>query len=498
MALLFAEQGYHVSLQDPTSEAMDSILESAKKDGLADRMKKYNDYASLCKSLDTPKLFVWSLPHGSVGDSVLDGLLPYLAKGDIIIDCGNEHWQNTERRQGKCVTKGIRYVGCGVSGGYQAAYVSLTQQSHESIANVVDRLYRRRGPSMCPGADDETLSLILPILRKVAAKATDGSPCVGAIGTGGAGHFCKMIHNGIEHGMMASISEAWGIMRSGLGMTEDEIGDELERWNGEGGLRNTFLIKIGVDICRKINKDTNERVLDTVEDKVVQDYTGEEGTGIWSNTEAVDEHVPAPTLSTAHFLRIASGDLHQRREIQRTFGTGYPPQKLSVSDRKPFVEELRLAVYTACLLAYAQGMNIIGNADKDHHFNTNYTELLQVWRAGCIIQADYINRDLLTPIYSSKPKESINPLYAPTVAAELKKGFPALRKVVVAATEGDHIIPSLSASLEYLKYQTSTDLPTSFYEAELDYFGKHMYDKKGDDPEGKPQTGKHHYEWKPA
>ncbi|KAI7345937.1 6-phosphogluconate dehydrogenase C-terminal domain-like protein, partial [Hortaea werneckii] len=150
MAQLFAEKGISVGLQDPNESITDRVLDSAAKSGIPkDRIKKYNDYKSLCKDLGSPKVFVWSLPHGGVGDKVLDGLTPFLEKGDIIIDCGNEHWENTERRQGKCVTKGIRYVGCGVSGGYQAA---------------------RRGPSMCPGADDETLSLVLPTLRKVAAK----------------------------------------------------------------------------------------------------------------------------------------------------------------------------------------------------------------------------------------------------------------------------------------------------------------------------------------
>ena len=477
MALLFAEKGFNISLNDPSTEAMDNILNSAKDAGVQDRMSKFSDYKSLCSSLDKTKVFVWSLPHGNVGDTVLDGLMSYLEKGDIIIDCGNEHWSNTERRQGKCVTKGFRYVGCGVSGGYQAA---------------------RRGPSMCPGADDETLSLVLPILRKVAAKAADGSPCVGAIGTGGAGHYCKMIHNGIEHGMMAAISEAWGIMRSGLGMNENEIADTLESWNSDGELKNTFLIKIGVDICRTVDKNTNQRVLDTVEDKVVQDFTGEEGTGIWSNTESVEEHVPAPTLSTAHYLRIASGDLHQRSQIKEAFGGSIPPQKLSDVDRESFLEHLRLAVYAACLAAYCQGLNTIEKANEHHHFNVSYTELLQIWRAGCIIQADYINRDILTPVYSKDATASVNPLYQPSIAKELGKGYPSLKTVVASAVQSDHIVPALSASLEYLKYQTSTDLPTSFYEAELDYFGKHMYDKKGDDPDGRPVTGKYHYEWKPA
>ena len=304
-----------------------------------------------------------------------------------------------------------------------------------------------------------------------------------------------------RHGMMAAISEAWGIMRSGLSMSESDIADEFERWNAKGELKNTFLIKIGVDICRTVDKKTNERVLDTVEDKVVQDFTGEEGTGIWSNTEAVTEHVPAPTLSTAHYLRIASGDLNQRKKAQKAFGSGFSPRDLSISDRKSFLERLRLAVYVACLAAYVQGMNIIDKANRHNHFNVNYTELLQIWRAGCIIQADYINRDLLAPIYSNKTNHSnssINPLYQASIASELKKGYSSLKSIVSTAVQGDHVLPALSATLEYLKYQTNTDLPTSFYEAELDYFGKHMYDKKGDDPEGKPLTGKHHYEWKPA
>ena len=141
--------------------------------------------------------------------------MPYLERGDIILDCANEHWENTERRQGKCVTKGIRYIGCGVSGGYQAA---------------------RRGPSMCPGSDDESLEMAMPLLRRVAAKDTKGRPCVGKVGLGGAGHYVKMIHNGIEHGLMSAISEAWAIMVWGLNMNNEEVGAEFEKWNKQGGL----------------------------------------------------------------------------------------------------------------------------------------------------------------------------------------------------------------------------------------------------------------------
>jgi 6-phosphogluconate dehydrogenase len=374
------------------------------------------------------------------------------------------------------------------------------------------------GPSMCPGADDETLDLVLPFLRKVAAKDPQGRPCVGKAGTGGAGHYVKMIHNGIEHGMMSAISEAWGMMKTGLGLSEDEIGDILEKWNTDGELvslylpcrvikcdqmltllkRGTFLVKIGADICRTKDPKTGERVLDTVEDKVVQDITGEEGTGIWSNEEAIEEHIPAPTLSAAHYFRLASADRAQRARAQKTFNGGFAAQKLEVQDKTAFLEDLRVATYTACLASYVQGINVIDRKNKEMHWSINFSEVLQIWRAGCIIQADYI-ASLLEPIFAEfRTKDTMNLLFQEKIASDLKKGQPALKRVVVQAVLGDHVVPAMSASLEYIKYQTGLELPTQFYEAELDYFGKHMYDKKGEDPEGAPTTGKYHFEWKKA
>lgn len=236
MALLFAEDGVQVNLSDPSVEAMDAVIEKAETAGYNGKIRKhtgtYNslrfgalktladldlDYDSLCKSLSEPRLLVFSLPHGGVGDKVLEGLMPKLSKGDIILDCGNEHFANTERRQHKCKDTGVRYIGCGVSGGYQAA---------------------RAGPSMCPGGDESALKEVLPLLQKVAAKDREGKPCVGIIGKGGAGHYVKMIHNGIEHGMMSAICEAWGIMRK-MGMGYEEIGEVFKNWNASGELVRT-------------------------------------------------------------------------------------------------------------------------------------------------------------------------------------------------------------------------------------------------------------------
>ncbi|QIW99757.1 hypothetical protein AMS68_005275 [Peltaster fructicola] len=478
MGQLFADHGYQVGLQDPSTDAMDKIVKEAKENNIGDKVHRFDDYSSLCKWLGNPKVFVWSLPHGTVGDKVLDGLMPYLKKGDIIIDAANEHWENSERRQGKVVPKGIRYIAMGVSGGYQAA---------------------RRGPSCCPSGDDESLDLVLPHIQKIAAKDAEGRPCAQKIGTGSAGHYVKMIHNGIEHGMMAAISEAWGVMTKGLKMPLEDVAKEFYRWNDKGEFKNTFLVRIGGDICSTKDPKTDDHILDRVEDKVVQDVVGEEGTGVWSNEEEIHEHIPAPTLTVAHYLRIASADLAQRRKVKKNFDFDYPPQQIDVPDKAEFLESLRIATYAACLASYIEGMNVIWRANKEKKFNINFDNVLHIWHAGCIIQTDYITRELMEPIYKDwQTKDNINPLYETTIAKEFQRSFPALKKVVLKGTEGDHIVPTLSATLAYLKIQTSTDLPTSFLEAELDYFGNHRFDEKGDDPSGKPQMGKYTYEWKAA
>lgn len=439
MAQLFAEHGIEVLLEDPNDEAVDHVIELAQKQGFGNKIEKTKNYKGIVASLDSPKVFVFSLPH-SVADTVLKELVPLLAKGDIIIDAGNEHWQSTEKRQGYCFTRGIRYVGMGVSGGYQAA---------------------RAGPSMCPGGDDESLNLVLPLLQKVAAKDKNGNACVGRAGTGGAGHYIKMIHNGIEHGMMSAIAEAWQLMDVGFGMSYDEIGEAFTRWNKEGPFRGTFLVSIGADICKAKDKDGN-KVLGKVEDKVVQDITGEEGTGVWSNEEAIREHIPAPTLNIAHDLRLASAYRGQRRRAKETLGTEFPPQELNIpADQKErWIKDVELATYLACVASYIQGINVIEEADRQNQWNINYKDVLQIWRAGCIIQADAL-AELFEPIFARyKEKDTMNLFFESTIAAEIKNNLASLRSIVGIAVSNDHIVPALSASLEYLKYQVNTSMST--------------------------------------
>lgn len=268
--------------------------------------------------------------------------------------------------------------------------------------------------------------------------------------------------------------------------------------------KNTFLIKIGAEICEKKRKSgRHHHVLAEVQDKVVQDVDEEEGTGVWSNEEAVRTHIPAPTLSTAHFLRIASADLAQREHVKRTFHGSFTPTKIELKDPAEkglgqFVEDLRWAVYTACLASYVQGLCIIDKADREYGWSVDFPTIVQVWRAGCIIQSDHI-ADLLEGIFTSPSShsEARNLLYSPTIVSELKRSFEPLKRVVVQGVSHNAVIPSLSATLEYLKYVGNVDLPTQFYEAELDYFGAHKYDKKSEDV-GAPEKGKWHFEWKPA
>jgi 6-phosphogluconate dehydrogenase len=247
-------------------------------------------------------------------------------------------------------------------------------------------------------------------------------------------------------------------------------------------------VKIGADICEQKDKKAHH-VLGDVQDKVVQDIDGTEGTGIWSNTQAENLHIPAPTLSTAHFLRIASAFRGNREHVKETFHGAFLPSKFNFAESKEkeaFLEHLRWAVYSTCLAAYIQGISIINKADKKNKWSIDFAAIVQIWKAGCISS---LLEEIFHPVSGGKHK-NYNLLYESKIVEELKKGYESLKKVVLKSVETNAIVPSMSATLEYLKYSGNLKLPTQFYEAELDYFGKHMYDSKTlDKGPGKPETG---------
>ncbi|OQU96650.1 6-phosphogluconate dehydrogenase, domain-containing protein isoform 2 [Cladophialophora immunda] len=352
---------------------------------------------------------------------------------------------------------------------------------------------------MSPGGDAETLKKIIPFLERVAAKDKQGRPCTACIGPAGSGHYVKMVHNGIEQGMMSAIAEVWFIMNRCLKMSYKKIADTFESWNESDPLRDNFLVAIGADINRTRDGEGNF-VLANVLDKVVQDVDNSEGTGVWTCEETVRLHVPSPTIVSAHLFRLASADAAKRQRVNKAFagGAAQPATiKLEVPHEKAlpsFIEDLKLSLYAAFLCAFIQGLGIIKTKDREQSWNLDYRAILQIWRGGCIIQSDYIS-DLLDRVLSDN--DVVDDLLSQdAVAAELGKCVASLKNVVLKSLAADAYIPSLSATLEYIKYSGATELPTQFMEAELDYFGAHSFDLKSEGP-GKPLKGSHHYEWKP-
>ncbi|MCJ1358097.1 MAG: hypothetical protein MMC33_008095 [Icmadophila ericetorum] len=501
MALLFAELGVDVHIYDPSSENTKTLLQNAENVGLADKVHSEKDYESLYNSLGSPKVFVFSLPHGSVGDKTIASLEPFLQKGDIIMDASNENWKSTERRQARLDPKGIHFIGMGVSGGYQSA---------------------RHGPSISPGGSPEAISRVLPFLEKAAAKDSYGKPCVANMGPGGSGHYVKMIHNGIEQGMMSALCEAWSIMNYCLGLSYAEIGDVFEAWNTEddSSVKSTFLVAIGIDICRTKDLKNGDYVLSRIKDKVVQDVDETEGTGTWAVQESARLHVPTPTIAAAHLFRLASVALDLRQRIQKNLNSHSPDNRVGAAvgrihfattdEKKSFLKDLRGATYLSFLLAFTQGLDLLAHASTENKWSINFSNVIHIWRSGCIIQCDTI-ADLLSKIYTSNPTSTSHLLTASEISIPVISNIPSLTRIVQAGLTIHAPIPVLSASLEYIKYMSGAAapewgeegvargkaLPTEFMEAELDYFGRHMFDVWREGP-GKPVTGERHWEWKPA
>lgn len=490
MTLLCAEHGIEVHMFDPSPDNVNRVLKQAKEAGLDSKTFHQKDYESLCRALpsDSPKIFLLSVPHGSVGDKTIDGLEPFLRAGDVILDASNERWTSTERRQGRLQPMGVHFVGIGVSGGYQAA---------------------RHGPSISPGASSpEAWDAVWTLLTLLAAKDRSGRPCTARLGLGGCGHYVKMVHNGIEHGMMTALCEVWGIMGRCFGWSYEEIAGVLERWNmdADSPLRQNFLVEIGAEICRTRDpQDETKFVLSNIRDKVVQDVCEEEGTGTWTVEEAARLHVACPSIAASHMFRVQSAYACRREAAQKAFRdasaaaiepTASPTQAQTAEGKLTAASRLRDATYATSLLCFVQGMHLIAAADEEHGWGLNYSDVMQLWRGGCIIQSDAII-DILDDVYKSDNVDKHNLLAHPTIAGELARVTASFRELVVDVLRLDAHVPALSASLEYLKYSVSTELPTSFQEAQLDFFGNHMYDLKSEGP-GEPVVGKHHYEWRPA
>lgn len=429
------------------------LLEEEGKDI---KVKGFSDVKEFIASLTTPRAVMMLVPAGKIVDSVIEELLPLLDKGDILIDGGNSHFVDTNRRVDYLENLGYHFFGMGISGGEEGA---------------------RRGPSIMPGGDKEAYSVMKPILESIAAKV-DGAPCVTYIGQGSAGHFVKMVHNGIEYGLMQLISETYEILKTGLKLDDDSIQKLFVKWN-EGRLQS-FLIDITTDIFKYKAPGTDHLLLDDIKDEARA-----KGTGKWTSQAAMDLQSPIPTIDTA----VAMRDLSKYKALREKAATLYSTtetEKLDV-DQEAFLAELEEAFYFAMIITYAQGMQMLSNASVEYNYGLNLSEIAKIWRGGCIIRSAFLN-----DIYNAYEKDNglAHLLLDESVAKTVNGTISGVRSVISKSVTSGIAVPAFAASLSYFDAFRSKRMPSNLIQAQRDFFGAHTYELIG-------KEGVFHTQWVP-
>jgi 6-phosphogluconate dehydrogenase len=402
----------------------------------------------LVDSLKTPRKIMIMVKAGKPVDDFIDMLIPYLDRGDIIIDGGNSHFPDTIRRTQYVESKGLLYIGTGVSGGEEGAL---------------------KGPSIMPGGSYAAWEHVKPIFQAIAAKVEDGSPCCDWVGDNGAGHFVKMVHNGIEYGDMQLICEAYQLMKDYLGMSADEMHEVFREWN-EGEL-NSYLIEITRDILGYKDDDGQPIV-----DKIL-DTAGQKGTGKWTAIASLDEGIPLTLIGEAVFARCLSAMKDERVAASRIL-TG--PKPAFSGDRKEFIEAIKNALYASKIVSYAQGYTLMRAAAKTYGWNLKYGEIALMWRGGCIIRSVFL--DKIKEAFDKNP-DLTNLLLDPFFKDKIEKAQAGWRMVVAQAALNGIPVPALSSALCYYDGYRSERLPANLLQAQRDYFGAHTYERT-DKPRG--------------
>lgn len=393
------------------------------------------------------------VPAGKIVDDVIAELLPLMQKGDIIIDGGNSHFTDTNRRVDELEAKGFHFFGMGVSGGEEGA---------------------RRGPSMMPGGDKDAYNVMKPILESIAAHV-DGAPCVTYIGPGASGHFVKMVHNGIEYGIMQLIAETYEIMKAGLKMDNEAIRKVFVKWN-EGRLKS-FLIEITKDIFAYKAPGTDHLLIDDIKDEAKA-----KGTGKWTSQVAMDLQAPIPTIDTAVSMRDLSKYKEMRLEAAKVYSKEAP--KLN-ADTDKFLADLEQAFYFSMVVTYAQGMFLLSNASKEYNYDLHLDEIAKIWRGGCIIRSEFLN-DIYNA-YKGNAKLS-HLLLDPGVEKVVSAALPGTRKVISSVIAASIAAPSFAASISYFDNFRTGRMPSNLTQAQRDYFGAHTYELIG-------KEGVFHTQW---
>lgn len=396
----------------------------------------------LVQSLKKPRRIMMMVKAGSAVDSLIDQLLPLLEEGDILIDGGNSHFPDTIRRCKYVESKGMLYIGTGVSGGEEGAL---------------------KGPSMMPGGSPAAWPHVKPIFQAICAKVEDGTPCCDWVGEDGAGHFVKMVHNGIEYGDMQLICEAYQLMRDGLGMSADEMHEVFAQWNKTE--LDSYLIEITRDILAY--KDTDGK---PIVDKIL-DTAGQKGTGKWTGMAALDEGVPLTLIGEAVFARCLSAMKSERVEASQLF----PAADHAITcDKAAFIEDIRKALYASKIISYAQGYTLMRAAAKNYGWNLNYGGIALMWRGGCIIRSVFLGK--IKEAYDRDPQLS-NLLLDPYFKNTIQGLVPAWRNVVSEAVKHGIPMPAFSSALSYFDGYTTEKLPANLLQAQRDYFGAHTYER---------------------
>ncbi len=439
LALNMESHGFSVAVYSRTAESVTRFVEGAAKGKNIIGTYSLEEFLA---SLEKPRRILMMIKAGKPVDEMIDKLLPMLSPGDILIDGGNSHFPDTIRRVQKVEAAGMLYIGTGVSGGEEGA---LT------------------GPSIMPGGSPAAWPHVKPILQAIAAHTAEGEPCCDWIGEGGAGHFVKMVHNGIEYGDMQLICEAYQLMRDYLGMTADEMHETFAHWN-EGEL-DSYLIEITRDILGFKDDDGGplvEKILDTA---------GQKGTGKWTAVAALDEGIPLTMIGEAVFARCLSAIKDERVAASKVL-TG--PTPAFTGDRAQFLENLRLAVYAAKIVSYAQGYTLMRAAAKTYGWNLNYGGVALMWRGGCIIRSAFLGK--IKEAFE-KNHDLPNLLLDPYFKGAVCNAQAGWRAVCAAAMTNGIPAPALTSALCYFDGYRAERLPANLLQAQRDYFGAHTYER---------------------
>ena len=444
LARNLAHHGNKVAVFNRTYARTEKLIAEHGSEGQfypAKTMKEFVD------SLAKPRTAIIMVKAGQPTDDMINQLADLMEPGDIIVDAGNSHFPDTIRREKAISARGLHFVGCGVSGGEEGAL---------------------KGPSMMPGGTKESWETLKPILESIAAKA-EGEPCVTYIGANGAGHFVKMVHNGIEYSDMQLIAESYDLMRRGLGMSPAEIGDVFEAWNHTE--LESYLVEITAEVLHETDKKTGKPLVD-----VIVDHAGMKGTGTWTVQTALDLAVPVTGIAEAVFARGLSSQGELREEAQKQhFEAGRSGlESIPLEERQAFVNDIREALYASKIVAYAQGFNEITAAAKEYDWDIDLAAVARIWRGGCIIRAKFLN--LISDAFKSG-EANVSLLFAPYFKDALETADRSWRRVVSRAVNFGIPVPVFSSSLAYFDGLRSNRLPAALIQGQRDFFGAHTYQR---------------------